>query len=114
MVFENNSFFIWLDKKPDNWEDRLTLFLTYIIDKERDSKTIKCYATAIKKIIESEDIYLDPKKFKLNVLVKACKLKNDMLTIRLDEIENTFPKRGQLYLCQLYKMLILTGYYGLL
>ena len=42
-----NSFFIKLDIKPNNWEDRLTLFVGYLVGKRRKSNTIRSYISAI-------------------------------------------------------------------
>ena len=38
-----NEFFIKLDVKPKNWEDRITLFVAYLIDNNRKSMTIRIF-----------------------------------------------------------------------
>ena len=47
-----NQFFIQLDVKPNNWEDRLTLFVGYLISyRQAQSQTIRSYVSAIKTIL---------------------------------------------------------------
>ena len=46
-----NLFFIRLDVKPNNWEDRITLFAAYLIDLGRKSRTVKSYVSAIKAVL---------------------------------------------------------------
>ena len=42
-----NAFYIKLDIKPHSWEDRLTLFIGYLVDQDKQSSTIKSYISAI-------------------------------------------------------------------
>ena len=35
-----NDFFIKLDRKPNAWEDRVALFIAYLIDKKQPEQTI--------------------------------------------------------------------------
>ena len=46
-----NKFVICLDDKPDLWEDRVTLFIGYLIEQGKQSATIKSYVSAIKKTL---------------------------------------------------------------
>ena len=46
-----NKFLIRLDKKPDRWEDRVTLFVGHKINEGTQSSTIKTYVSAIKKTL---------------------------------------------------------------
>ena len=55
-----NIFFINLDNKPDSWEDRIALYITYRVNRgDTQSKTIRSHASAIKGILKSEDITID-------------------------------------------------------
>ena len=42
-----NKFVISLDKRPDNGEDRVTLFIGYKIDQGMQSTTVRSYVSAI-------------------------------------------------------------------
>ena len=46
-----NEFFIKLDRKPLSWEDRLTLFVGYLVKSGKKSTTIKSYISAIKAVL---------------------------------------------------------------
>ena len=45
------SFFVRLDSKPECWEDRLILYIGFLIEKNRRSSTIKSYISAIKAVL---------------------------------------------------------------
>ena len=47
-----NNFILSLDRKPDQWEDRLILFLGYLINEGRKASTIKSYISAIKSVLQ--------------------------------------------------------------
>ena len=59
-----NDFFIRLDHKPKHWEDRLNLFVGYLIHTKKQSSMVKSYISAIKAMLKinnikiSEDQYL--------------------------------------------------------
>ena len=46
-----SDFFVKLDFRPHLWEDRLTLFVGYLIDNKRQSSTVKSYVSAIKAVL---------------------------------------------------------------
>ena len=46
-----NKFFLNLDVKPNNWEDRLILFVGYLIDQKKQSATVKSYISAVKAVL---------------------------------------------------------------
>ena len=98
-----NEFFIKLDRKPQSWEERLVLFVSYLIDKNRKSSTIKSYISAIKAILQEDDIVLNEDRYLLTSLTRACRLKNDrvrthlplqkgMLNLILEKTEEYFLK----------------------
>ena len=72
-----NSFFIKLDVKPDNWEQRLVLFIGYLIDNDRKLSTIKSYISAIRSTLHDLGEKIINEDAQLTSLVKACRLKND-------------------------------------
>ena len=118
-----NSFFIKLDDKPSFWEERLTLFVGYLIEQNRKSSTIKSYISAIKAVLREDDVILNEDRYLLTSLTKACKYKNEQVRIRLpiqksllrliiQSMDDLFD--NQSYLCCLYKAMLATGYFGLL
>ena len=78
-----NEFFIKLDIKSKTWEDRLILFVGYLIEQERKSSTIKSYISAIKAVLREDNVEINEDRYLLSSLTKACKYKNDTVRIRL-------------------------------
>ena len=118
-----NQFFIRLDVKPEEWESRLTLFVAYLIDQEKCSKTIKSYISAIKAVLREVNVRINEDRVLLNALIRACKLKNDrvtarlpihkgLLTVMINSMDRVF-RSEQPYLVKLYKAIFVTAYYGM-
>ena len=117
-----NQFIIRLDKKPSTWEDRVTLFVGYLVEKNRKSSTVKSYVSALKAVLSYGNIILQEDRVLLSTLTRACQLKNDrvenklpirksfltLLVQKLDKILDQQP-----YLKKLYRTLLLTAYFGL-
>ena len=78
-----NQFFIHLDIKPENWEDRLVLFVGYLVETQKKSTMIKSYISAIKGVLRDDNIIINEDRYLLKLLTKACKYKNDKVRIRL-------------------------------
>ena len=119
-----NLFFIRLDVKPNNWEDRIMLFAAYLIDLGRKSTTVKSYVSAIKVVLAKIRIEVNEDRCLLNSLTRACKLTKDtvtlclpihrdMLHLLLKTADHYFIKIGQEFLQNLYLALLSTMYYGL-
>ena len=117
-----NNFFLRLDEKPGSWEERLILFVGYLVKQKRKSSTIKSYISAIKSVLRDDGVILNEDKYLLTSLTRACRLKNDqvhirlpirkaMLQILLKNIHLVVPE--QPYLILLYRAIFSTGYYGL-
>ena len=117
-----NGFLIKLDKRPDSWEDRLTLFGAYLVNKGLQSSTLKSYFSAIKCVLREDGYIVNNEKLLLGTLTRACKLVNDQVTTRLPiqgkllelilfEVERAMQQ--QPYLESLYKAIFCLGYYGL-
>lgn len=121
-----NKFLLTLDKIPDNWEDRLIVYLTALVHiKKLQSSTIKAYLSGIRKMLELEDIPLNEDKATVKALVKVCKLENNKVTTRLpinrrmlhailDQINEHYLDKGQPYLASLYRAMCSMAYHGLL
>ena len=88
----------------------------------RASSTIKSYISVIKSILKSQNIFTSDNSYTLATLVKACKIKNDTLHVRLpiqssllhmwmDKVKEYFLQRSQLYLPRLYTAVLSTYYY---
>ena len=117
-----NEFFIRLDEKPDSWEERLVLFIGYLINTKKKSSTIKSYISAIRAVLQADGVELNEDRYLITSLTRACRFQNDHVRIRLpikkglllilikylDKIFGTQP-----YLLRLYKALFMTAYYGL-
>ena len=117
-----NQFFIKLDIKPETWEERLVLFVGYLVENNRRSQTIKSYISAIRSVLAKDGVFLNKNKFLLTSLTKACRLKNDkvrthlpirkgLLSLLVKSVEQLYPT--QVYLATLYKATLVTAYFGL-
>ena len=125
-VWQNfNEFFIKLDQKPDSWEQRLTLFVAFLINKNRKSNTIKSYISAIKALLLNIGVELNQDQVLLTALTRACKINNDrvatkipirkeLLSLLISKLDKLYlDENPQQYLATLYKALFCTAYYGL-
>ena len=74
-----NKFVIQLDNKPTNWEDRLTLFIGYLIDSKKQSSTVKSYISAIRATLQEIGVKLNEDQTLITSLTKACRLVNDQI-----------------------------------
>ena len=119
-----SSFFLKLDRRPPTWEEKLTLFVAYLVDSNKKASTIKSYISAIKAVLAEDNITLSEDKYLLNSLIKACQLNNDKLQVRLPihkdllhviikSIKAHFQASGQNYLATLYSAMVAMAYYGL-
>ena len=120
-----SSFCLRLDNKPESWEDRIVLFIGYLIQNKKQSATVKSYLSAIRAVLQDDGIKLDENTFLVSSLTRACKYVNDTIQTRLPiqkellrvilrHTENHFNKSNQPYLKSLYKALFSAMYYGLL
>ena len=120
-----NKFFIKLDVKSNNSEDRLTLFVGYMIQSKKQPSTIKSYISTIKAVLLNIGIELNEDRYLLASLTHACKLNNDrictklpiqrqLLQLILDRCQDTMLKCNQPYLAVLYRALFTTAYYGMM
>ena len=101
------------------------LFIGHLIEKKRQSTTIKCYISAIKAVLLDDEIVINPDTVLLTSLTRACRLQNDrvrtrlpirqsMLEILVRNIPNLYMNNPQPYLESLYRAMIITAYFGLL
>ena len=118
-----NEFFIKLDQKSNNWEDRLILFVGYLVESKKKSSMIRSYVLAIKSVLMEDRVQINENKYLLASLTKACKYQNDRVRTRLPILKGllNFILReasiyfgDQPYLACLYRALFASAYYGLL
>ena len=121
-----NEIYIKLDAKPDSWEDRLILFVDYLVESKFKSTTVQSYISAIKSVLQDDGVTISENQYLLNSLTRACKFENDcvrtrlpiqrgLLNLILDKTEELFMvKQNQPYLNIMYKALFSTTYFGLL
>ena len=118
-----NRFIIRLDRKPKSWEDRLLLFVGYLIENKKQSSTVKSYISAIKSVLRKDGVHLNLNKLLLNSLTKACRLQNNRVRTKLpickglmELLAKSVPKMyrsEQPYLILLFQTTIATAYFGL-
>ena len=119
-----NQFIIKLDKRPDTWEERLVLFVGFLIQNNRKAGTIKSYISAIRAVLREDGEILNENKYLLASLTKACRFINDQVRLQLPikkklleqilfSVEKIFSSDPQPYLVSLYQTLFATAYYGL-
>ena len=120
-----NQFVIKLDVKPTSWEERLILYVGFLIQKNRRSQTIKSYISAIRAILYNSGIVLSENRCLLASLTRACSLQNDairtkvpiskdLLNLLLETCWNHFQEQAQIYLCHLFRAVFAASFYGML
>ena len=120
-----NEFFIKLDVKPETWEQRLTLFVRFLIKRRWKSTTIKSYISAFKVILYNIGVELNPDQYLLASLTCACRIKHDRIHVKvpicrkllnwiLDRCTTYFKRQQQIYLGKLYRAILASAYYGML
>ena len=121
-----NKFVIKLDRIPKKWEQRLSLYIGYVIKYKRlKSTTVKSYISAIKSVLLSDGYQWNNNLFLLDSVIKTCKMENDILKVRLPigknlleiilfQLQRDLAKKNQPYLEILYITAFLLFYYGML
>ena len=118
-----NEFFVQLGHKPIHWEDRMVLYVGYLIHNCKQSSTVKWYLSAICAVLKMEGIKINEDQFLLSFLTRACKVENDrvrhrfpirkgVLMVLLHKLNFIF--QSQPYLLATYQALFSTTYFGLL
>ena len=121
-----NKFFIRLDARLKQLENRIILFTGHLIeDCKLQSSSVKSYVSTIKCVLAINGIKLNQDDFIVNSLTRACRVRNDriitrllikkgMLHLILKELIMWTNKRNQPYLQKLYSAMFASAYYGLL
>ena len=121
-----NRFLLKLDRKPNNWEDRLTLFVGYLVEAKKKSQMIKSYISVIKAVLKdvNVDVDVNEDKYLIASLTRACKIRQDvfiqtlpiqkgLMGVIIKKTQECFLAKQQHYLSVLYRALFSTMYYGL-
>ena len=117
-----NRFYIRLDRKPESWEDRLVLFVGFLIQNKKKSSTIKSYISAIRAMLQGIKVKLQENVFLIKALTRACRLHIDKVHTRQPIHRNMLVKllakakekfKNQPYLSLLYRTIFTTAYFGL-
>ena len=117
-----NKFLLQLNLIPSNWEDRIYLFMAYLVNSGKKSTTVRSYFSAIKAVLWEDRYELQTDDIQLRVITKACRLSNDKLCTRfpikiqllhliLLELEREY--HSQYFLKILFQALFSIAYYGL-
>lgn len=120
-----NRFLLCFDDLPTSWEEKLVLYASFQADIGNASATVASYISAIRYVLRHDGIELNNDSCKLASIIRACKLHNDVVSVRmpigfnlhnliLQEIDNIFLSQGQPYLSALYKAITVAGYYGMM
>lgn len=121
-----NKFMQQFDVMPQTWEERLHIYAAHLVDNKKQSSTVRSYITAIRQILRIADIEIKEDKYLLSSLIKACKLKNDRLYIRmpirkslliqlLKKVDEYYDRtKGQIYLAKLLKAMFSMAYFGMM
>ena len=122
-----SRFFLNLDVRPWEWEDRIILLARYLINQGKKATTVKSNISAIKSVLWEDKIRVSADRFLLNSLVKACQYWNDRVLLKfpiykellnriLKQLDKIYLKcmQPQPYLAKLYKAVFSSAYYGLL
>ena len=124
-----NRFILSLDVIPDLWEESASLFAAHLVHEGVQSSTLKSYVSVIKFTLSVDGYEWNDELVKLNIMARACRLKNDRIRVRLPikkifleiilfKISRMFhgdDKKGpQPYLEKMYLSLLLLGYYGMM
>ena len=118
-----NQFLVRLDELPKSWEERVLLYITFLVKHGAQSATVKSYISAIKAVLANDGYEWSDSTAKLKALTRACRLSNDVVKIRLPircgllelllfETERRLSTNQ--YLELMYKAMFLLFYYGLM
>lgn len=121
-----NRFISAFDRIPPTWEERMSIWATHLANHKKHSNTVSSYMSAIRHVLALDGIFVPKSTFELAMIIKACKLHNDVLYIRLP-IQQKLLNRilqfvkehyqhnlGQVYLAAWLRAAFVMGYYGLM
>ena len=120
-VWKNfNQFIIRLDQKPKTWEERLVLYVGFLVENNKKSATVRSYVSAIKSVLKQDNVELNENAYLIAALMKACKLVNDrvrthlpihknLLNMIIYQVQMFFESRSQMYLSVIYSAIFVAA-----
>ena len=109
-VWKNfNKFVIKLDWQPDTWEEKVSLYCTFLSFNDVQSSTMKSYISGIKAKLRMDGYRWDNELFSFSSLTRACKLKNDLVKVRLPVRVNLL----ELTLYEIYRKFDVNDYFNM-
>lgn len=121
-----NRFISGFDILPPMWEDRMEIWAAHLANNKKHSATVGSYMSAIRHVLATDGIIVSRKNFRLAMIIKTCKLHNDVLYIRLPLQKKLLNRMiqfinyhyecnlGQVYLAAWLKTALVLGCYGLM
>lgn len=102
----------------------MVLYVSFLADIGSASGTVASYMSAIRYVLRQDGIEINDKSCRLSAIIRACKLHNDIVTVRrpirqgllhliIKKIDQRFLSKGQPYLATMYKAIFMAAYYGL-
>ena len=102
----------------------MSLYVSYLINSNIKSNTIKCYISAICAILSEVQVELNEDKILLSSLTRACRIHNNRITTKLPikkglvnllihSLQDYYANNPQVYLTKLFAAMFSTTYYGL-
>ena len=118
-----NKFINRLETRPKCWEDGASAYGAYLVEQGLQSATIRSYISALKHTLKTDGYPWQDDKVLLNVLVRASKIENDVVKVRLPihfsllemllfELNRKF--KNSPFTRALYTALFCLAYYGLM
>lgn len=121
-----NKFLSEFDRLPPSWDDRMVLWAVHLADNRKFSATISSYMSAIRHVLAMDGIFVSRSNFQLAMIIRASKIHNDQLYIRLpiqQRLHNRIllhvkeelgQNRGQHYLSVMLRAAFSLAYFGLM
>lgn len=116
-------FNLSLDNMPELLDDQLAMYVAYRTQKGDYSSTLSSYLSGISSMLKLDGIVINTRTARLRALIKACKYKNDRVIQRMPIKESMLVRivrqidlmfESQPYLNQLYRCMLVMGYFGML
>lgn len=103
----------------------MVLYASFLADVGCASATVASYMSAIRYVLRHDGVEINNRSCRLSSIIKACKLHNDVVTVRrplragllkliLQQVDRRYFNRGQPYLASLYKAIFISAYFGLM
>lgn len=117
------NFLQEFDELPNNWEDKMVMYAAHLGNTGTGPATISSYMSAIRYKLRKDGFKISEHSLEIASIIRSAKKLNNRMILRepihkhmlkqlLDVAEAHFKQVGQLYLCKLYRAMLVTAYYG--